>query len=152
MTFRFATTFVSTLALLGALPLFATPDSPDAALVALDVERDGEPVFAPRILVKLDRMSEASMEAPSGEGHRILLSVTRDKDFYRLRSLYLTRDAGDRWVVQAEPQVVFRGDAPASMTLADDASEFQLRFNVSVGDASDLTTRMTTVAAGRAEN
>ena len=135
---RVALAIFGILALLGTMPLIASPVSPGAALVAFDLERDGQRLFAPRLLVKLGEMSEASMELPSGKAHRIVLSVTRDKDFYRLRSLYLTKEADRRWVVQAEPAMAFVGDAPASVTLADDAGESQLHLSVSVGQATEL--------------
>ena len=135
---RIATAIFGILALLGTMPLIASPVSPNAALVAFDIERDGQHLFAPRLLVKLGEMSEASMELPSGEAHRIVLAVTRDKDFYRLRSLYLTKGADHRWVVQAEPAMAFGGDVPASVTLADDAGESELHLSVSIGDVADL--------------
>ncbi len=126
------------LTLLAALPLAANPGPPDAALVDFEVERNGEQVFTPRLLVALGRMSEALMESPSGEGHRVVLSVTRHEDVYTLRSLYLTKSVDERWVVQAEPALSFPGDVPASATITDNTGAFRLHLGVRVGQAADL--------------
>ncbi len=130
------------LTLLAALPLAAKPGAPDAALVDLEVERSGERVFTPRLLVGLGRMSEALLESPSGEGHRVVLSVTRHDDVYTLRSMYLTRGVDERWVVQAEPGLSFQGDDPASATITDDTRAFRLHLNVSVGEVAELRSRL----------
>lgn len=130
------------LTLLASLPLAAKPGMPDAALIDLEVERNGERVFTPRLLVGLGRMSEALMELPSGEGHRVVLAVTRHEDVYTLRSLYLTKAGDERWVVQAEPGLSFLGDAAASATITDDAGAFRLHLNVSVGEGAALRTRL----------
>lgn len=82
------------------------------------------------------------MELPSGEGHRVVLAVTRHEDVYTLRSLYLTKAGDERWVVQAEPGLSFLGDAAASATITDDAGAFRLHLNVSVGEGAALRTRL----------
>lgn len=138
MSARIAAAFAATLAMLATLPLAAEPGSPDAALVDLEVERNGEQVFTPRLLVALGRMSEALLESPSGDGHRVVLSVTRHEDVYTLRSLYLTKSGDERWVVEAEPELSFPGDVPASATLTDNTGAFRLHLNVRVGQAADL--------------
>lgn len=143
MSARIAAAFV---ALLATLPLAATPGVPDAALVDLEIQREGERVFTPRLLVGLGRMSEALLESPSGEGHRIVLSVTRHEDVYTLRSLYLTKGVDERWIVQAEPELSFLGDMPASATMIDATGAFRLHLNVSVGEAGDLRGQLPDVA------
>ena len=140
MTTRIA--FAVVLTLLAALPLAAKPGSPDAALVDFEVERNGENIFTPRLLVGLGRMSEALLESRSGEDHRIVLSVTRHEDVYRLRSLYLTKGMDERWIVQAEPELSFLGNVPASATIIDDTGVLRLHLNVSVGEAADLRGRL----------
>ena len=136
MSIRIA--FAAIFTLLVALPLAAIPDSPDAALVDLEVQRNGERVFAPRLLVGLGRMSEAQLESPSGEWHRVVLSVTRHEDMYTLRSLYLTKGVDERWIVQAEPELSFLGVMPASATMIDATGAFRLHLRVSVGAVGDL--------------
>ena len=138
MSARIAAAFAAILAMLATLPLAAEPGSPDAALVDVEVERNGEQVFTPRLLVALGRMSEALLESPSGEGHRVVLSVTRHEDVYKLRSLYLTKSVDERWVVQAEPALSFPGDVPASATITDSTGAFRLHLDVRVGQAADL--------------
>ncbi|MDE0452700.1 MAG: hypothetical protein OXI90_13165 [Gammaproteobacteria bacterium] len=130
------------LTLLATLPLAAKPGTPDAALVDLEVELNGERVFTPHLLVGLGRMSEALLESPSGEGHRVILAVTRHEDVYTLRSLYLTKAGDERWVVQAEPGLSFLGDDPASATITDETGAFRLHLNVRVGDAVELRSRL----------
>lgn len=146
MSMRIAIASVSILTLLATLPLAATPGSPNAALVDLKVERNGEHVFTPRLLVRLGQMSEALLESPSGEGHRVVLSVTRQEDFYKLRSLYLTKGVDDRWVVQTEPELSFLGNVPASATITDNTGAFRLHLNVSVGEAADLRSQLPGIA------
>lgn len=142
MSVRLAAAFVAIVTLLATLPLAATPGSPNAALVDFQVELDGEHVFKPRLLVRLGQMSEALLESPSGEGHRVVLSVTRHEDLYKLRSLYLTKSVDDRWVVQTEPELSFLGNVPASATITDNTGAFRLHLNVSVGEAADLRSRL----------
>ena len=146
MIFRIATTFVGTLVLLGATPLVAAPVSPDAVLVVLDIQHNGETVFAPRLLVQLNRMSEASMQS-SDESHRVVLAVTEQQDRYLFKSLYLTKEGDGRWVVQAEPQMIFGGHEPAAMTLADEAGQLQFEVIVTVGGLADMLTQHPDVAA-----
>ena len=146
MSVRIAAVFVAILTLLAALPVAATTDSPNAALVDLEVQRNGEHVFTPRLLVGLGRMSEALAESPSGEGHRIVLSVTRHEDVYKLRSLYLTKGVDERWIVQAEPELSFLGKVPAPATITDDTGAFLLHLNVSVGEIADLRSQLPSVA------
>ncbi len=68
--------------------------TPDSAIVSVSIERDGKPLFSPRLLVRLGEMAEASMSSPTGESHRLVLSVNRhDEGAYRFRSLYLTKAA-----------------------------------------------------------
>ena len=145
MSPRITAAFVAILTLLTPLPLAAKPGAPDTALVDFEVERNGENIFTPRLLVGLGGMSEALLESPSGEDHRIVLSVTRHEDVYKLRSLYLTKGMDERWVVQAEPELSFLGNAPASATITDNAGALQLHLNVSVGEAADLLSRTTGV-------
>ena len=146
MTTRITAAFVAVLTLLAAPPLAAKPASPDAALVDFEVERNGENIFTPRLLVGLGRMSEALLQSPSGEDHRIVLSVTRHEDVYQLRSLYLTKGMGERWIVQAEPELSFLGNVPASATITDDTGVLRLHLNVSVGEVADLRSRLSGVA------
>ena len=115
---------------IAALPVAATPGSDDAALVTLAISRDGERVFAPRMLVRLGEMAQAKVESSAGDGHRVLLSVSRNGDGFHMQSIYLTRSADSSWVVLAEPTLAVRGGTPASMSLT--GKEPQLRFDVEI--------------------
>ena len=129
------------------------PDTPAAALVELAVERDGERVFSPRMLVRLGQMAEASSESPSGEGHRIVLSVNRDGDRFRMRSLYLTRQEDKPWTVVAEPNMSLRDASAGSMALVGEDQELRFGVEIGVGTFIDLYARLfpdATAKAGQA--
>ena len=123
------------------LPLAATSDAQDAALVRLEIHRDGERVFSPLMLVRLGQMAEASIEAPAGEAHRIVLSVTRDGDIFHMRSIYMTKHVDQPWVVIAEPAISIRNATEGSMALI--GGDHELRFDVEIGGGTfaDLRAR-----------
>ena len=123
------------------LPLAVASDAQDAALVTLEIHRDGERVLLPRMLVRLGQMAEASIESPAGEGHRIVLSVTRDGDAFHMRSMYLTRLEDRPWVVVAEPAISVRDATEGSMALI--GGDHELRFDVEIGGGTfaDLRAR-----------
>ena len=124
------------------LPLAAAPDTEDAALVTLEIHRDGERVFSPLMLVRLGQMAEASIESPAGEGHRIVLSVTRDGDIFHMRSIYMTKHEDRPWVVIAEPAISIRDATEGSMALI--GGDHELRFDVEIGGGTfaDLRARV----------
>ena len=124
------------------LPLAAAPDTEDAALVTLEIHRDGERVFSPLMLVRLGQMAEASIESPAGEGHRIVLSVTRDGDVFHMRSIYMTKHEDRPWVVIAEPAISIRDATEGSMALI--GGDHELRFDVEIGGGTfaDLRARV----------
>ncbi len=136
------------LAILGiALPVTATPGSDDAALVTLAISRDGERVFAPRMMVRLGEMAQAKAESPAG-GHRVLLSVSRNGDGFHMQSIYLARSADSSWVVLAEPTLTVKGGTPASMSLT--GKETQLRFDVEIdgGNWAELRSQLVAGESG----
>ena len=116
--------------------------TPDSAILSVSIERDGKPLFSPRLLVRLGEMAEASMSSPTGESHRLVLSVNRhDEGAYRFRSLYLTKAAPTaNWIVRSEPAFVARDASPASMALADASGKERLRFGIHIrgGTAEEL--------------
>ena len=130
------------------LPLAADPDAQDAALVTLEIHRDGERVFSPQMLIPLGQMAESSIESPAGEGHRIVLSVTRDGDVFHMRSIYMTKQEAKPWVVVAEPLISIRDATGGSMSLSRD--DHELRFDVEIdgGAFADLRARLYPDAAG----
>ena len=123
------------------LPLADASDAQDAALVALEIHRDDERVFSPLMLVRLGQMAEASIESPAGEGHRIVLSVTRDGDVFHMRSIYMTKHEDRPWVVIAEPAISIRDATEGSMALI--GGDHELRFDVEIGGGTfaDLRAR-----------
>lgn len=116
--------------------------TPDSAILSVSIERDGKSVFSPRLLVRLGEMAEASMSSPTGESHRLVLSVNRhDESAYRFRSLYLTKAAPTaNWIVRSEPALVARDASPAAMALADASGKERLRFGIHIrgGTAEEL--------------
>ncbi len=108
--------------------------APDSAILNVSIERDGKSVFSPRLLVRLGQMAEASMSSPTGESHRLVLSVNRsDEGAYRFRSLYLTKAAPTaNWIVRSEPAFVAQDATPASMALADASGNERLRFGIHI--------------------
>ena len=130
------------------LPLAADPDAQNAAFVTLEIHRDGERVFSPEMLVRLGQMAEASIESPAGEGHRIILSVNRDGDVFRMRSIYMTKHEDKPWVVVAEPMISVRDATEGSMSLI--GGDHELRFDVEIGGGTfaDLRARVYPDASG----
>ena len=124
------------------LPLAAASDAQDAALVTLEIHRDGERVFSPLMLVRLGQMAEMRIESPAGEGHRIVLSVTRDGDIFHMRSIYMTKHEDRPWVVIAEPAISIRDATEGSMALI--GGDHELRFDVEIGGGTfaDLRARV----------
>ena len=131
----------SALALVVALTVTATPigtAGPDAALLEVEIERNGKPVFSPRLLVRLGEMADASISSPTGESHRLVLSVdSLDEGAYHIRSLYLTKATPTaNWMVQSEPGFTVRDAVPASMALVDNGGIERLRFGIRVRGGS----------------
>ena len=124
------------------LPLAAASDAQDAALVTLEIHSDGERVFSPQMLVRLGQMAEMRIESPAGEGHRIVLSVTRDGDIFHMRSIYMTKHEKNPWVVIAEPAISIRDATEGSMALI--GGDHELRFDVEIGGGTfaDLRARV----------
>lgn len=127
----------SVLAVTAALTGAATPigaANPEAAILDVQIERDGKPVFSPRLLVRLGEMAEASISSATGESHRLVLSVShQDNGGYRLRSLYLTKATpAAQWIVQSEPGLAANDGIPASMSLADASGDERLRFGIHI--------------------
>ncbi len=123
------------------LPPADASDAQDAALVTLEIHRDGERVFSPRMLVRLGQMAEASIESPAAEGHRIVLSVTLEGDVFHMRSIYMTKHEDRPWVVIAEPAISIRDATEGSMALI--GGDHELRFDVEIGGGTfaDLRAR-----------
>ena len=125
---------------IAAAPIGAA--APDSAILNVSIERDGKSVFSPRLLVRLGEMAEASMSTPTGESHRLVLSVNRnDEGAYRFRSLYLTKAAPTaNWIVRSEPAFVAQDATPASLALADASGNERLRFGIHIrgGTAEEL--------------
>ena len=124
------------------LPPADASDAQDAALVTLEIHRDGERVFSPRMLVRLGQMAAASIESPAAEGHRIVLSVTREGDVFHMRSIYMTKHEDRPWVVIAEPAISIRDATEGSMALI--GGDHELRFDVEIGGGTfaDLRARV----------
>ena len=136
-------------------PAAASSDAQNAALVDLTVELDGEPVFSPQLVVRLGQMAEASIESPSGEGHRIVLSVNRDGHRFHMRSLYLTRQEDKPWTVVAEPQMSVPDASAGSMALVSADRELHFGVEISGGTFVDLYARLfpdDAAKAGQATN
>lgn len=133
---------------LAAFPLAASPGPGDAALVTLAIERGGERVFAPRMLVRLGEMAEARVESPAGDGHRVVLSVHRADDGFRMRSIYLARTPDGPWTVVAEPALAVGDGIPATMTLAGEGAKLRFDVEIDGGAAAELRERFLAGEAG----
>lgn len=127
-----------------SFPLGASSGTEEVALVTLRIEQDGARVFAPRILVRFGEMTEAAVESPEGEGHRVVLSVTRDGGGFLMRSMYLAKVPNARWVVMAEPVISVRNETRASITLTDDDGELHFDVEISEGESAELRSQFLT--------
>ena len=127
-----------------SFPLAGSSGTEEAALVTLRIEQDGARVFAPRLLVRFGEMADAGFESPDGEGHRVVLSVTRDGGGYHMRSMYLAKAPHSRWVLMAEPVISVRNDTPASLTLTSDEGELRFDVEISGGDPTQLRSQFAT--------
>ena len=127
-----------------SFPLAASSATEEAALVTLRIEQDGARVFAPRMLVRFGEMADAEFESPEGEGHRVVLSVTRDGGGFLMRSMYLAKVPNSRWVLMAEPVISVGNGTPASMTLASEDGELRFDVEISGGQAAQLRSQFFT--------
>ena len=114
----------------GALPHGAAPSLHETARVEIDIERDGERVFSPSLLVRLGRWTEATVVSPAGDAHRVVALIAREGGHYSLTSMYMTKKGSGSWVVQAEPVMTIRDDVPSSMVVTAGASEFRIAVHV----------------------
>ena len=137
------TVAVGILALL-SFPLSASSGAEEAALVTLRIDQDGARVFAPQMLVRFGEMTGAAFESPEGEGHRVVLSVSRDDGEFVMRSMYLTKVANSRWVLMAEPVISVRNDTPASLTLRNEDGELRFNVEISGGESAQLRSQFST--------
>ena len=122
-------------------PLGASSGTEEVALVTLEI---GARVFAPRMLVRFGEMTEAAVESPEGEGHRVVLSVTRDGGGFLMRSMYLTKVPNTRWVVMAEPVISVRNETRASLTLTSEEGELHFDVEISEGESAELRSQFLT--------
>lgn len=127
-----------------SFPLGASSGTEEVALVTLQIEQDGARVFAPRMLVRFGEMTEAAVESPEGEGHRVVLSVTRDGGGFLMRSLYLAKVPNTRWVVMAEPVISVRNETRASLTLTSEEGELHFDVEISEGQSAELRSQFLT--------
>lgn len=124
----------------------AAPDTRDAVLVDLQVERDGQPVLSPRLLIRVGQLAEAQVESRTGGDHRVLLSVSRDTGIFHVAAKYLTRLEDEPWVVVAEPTISVREAVAGSMVLKRGGGELRFNVEVSGGASADLRTRLSSDA------
>ena len=122
----------------GSLPHHAAPSVHETARVEIDIDRDGERVFSPCLLVRLGRWSEATVFSPAGDGHRLVVLIARERGRYSLTSMYMTKEGSGSWVVQAEPSMTIREDVPSSMVVAAGASEFRFAVHIQRNPGSRL--------------
>lgn len=127
-----------------SFPLAASSDPQEAAVVTLRIEQDGTRVFAPRMLIRFGEMTEAVFESPEGEGHRVVLSVTRDGGGFLMRSMYLAKVPNSRWVLMAEPVISVTNETPASLTLTSEEGELHFDVEISEGDSAKLRSQFLT--------
>ena len=128
-----------------SFPLGAASGAEEVALVTLRIEQDGARVFAPRMLVRFGEMTDAAVESPEGEGHRVVLSVTRgDGGGFLMRSMYLAKVPNTRWEVVAEPVISVRNETPASLTLTSEEGELHFDVEISEGKSAELRSQFMT--------
>ena len=111
--------------------------------MTLRIDQDGARVFAPQMLVRFGEMTGAAVESPEGEGHRVVLSLTRDDGEFVMRSMYLTKVANRPWVLMAEPVISVRNDTPASLTLTSEEGELRFDVVISSGESAQLRSQFT---------